>query len=1429
MKNIRKSIFIRIMSLFLILSFIFPVVESMKFNFINFKTDAEETVVTNLDNVYGITYANIDTFGYYEYSTGKFGYNEYGAGMDIKFKLPKEAKEGDYFTLNYGDQLLLNKMPMYADNEEVPYASLDSQPNRYNNRHDNIFFVVKTRGDALNPYGVPLLNVYYTKKGELTFVVQKYANDKGVIEGDAIIGEIMNDPFNADSPLNKRFNAITDGNGRHVRKGKKQWGWDVDDLETQLSKYYFFTGFRPNNLLMRVQAGATLMNNHRAFIGRDITYTSKYMNANPVKLDDANGDPNKAGMFVNYETELFNYWGGGNVTSFGKEHLYPHYEDREYIYYHFIYQANKGATDSTAGRNVKIYPIDNTLDIEEIKLYKGFDSNGSLDFTNSTPNSIVPPMAYYDTGQTVQGLAFAKQGDGSWYANFNWHQHQTYFGVLRARKKTPSTFEGKDAYKIGMWSYTGTKQRTHDDYYIPTSGFGYGLADPVTPKDSIGFFKIKKTDPNKNTVNPIYDIKDGKIQYVDTYGNIFTYDESKKVYVNQNGRTVSQVKDQDNNLIFEDNLLNQYTQIVNGNNISYKDKDGNIYTKIDGKDEWKSPSGKIFKPTRPLLLEDEVSVIITDHGNDTTVTDEDGNPLTKIEMIDKNNFSIITKYGNILMIKMENGQRTFYKWDGVAKRFIKSEHVLQQGSIYHVTNLGYNPTHVRPLLKNSFVFRITDTTVNNVFEHGIDEYGYVVFPSLLEGHNYKLEEVSAQVGYIKTNKTFNVNVKSKNEIIITDSDGNPVTNNTVPMSILDSENLLYAVVNDTIGFVVSKRIKGIENTGRYITTEMEFKLSKIDDDTFSPQVIKQNANENFVFTGLTKGEYLLEETKAPAGYVIDKSVYKLIADNDGNIHFFKLSIPNTTYTYVESQKTLIKHELLNQHADGTTDNNAIDGSISTSAIWHQTDPGNTLNGSGAGEYGNNNIRVGTYVGLDLGEAKLIREIKFMQGQGNNHNDRLVKFDMEYSVDNTNWKTYKSYSNDNTSQGDVNENGLALYARYIRFVNKEPVLNKWFSIKEISAKVYENINKTITFKMQENLNVDKNIAFVGNIQNPSLVLEKVDANKNVIVKNNDGKDYNAKFKLYKVPDEKESITEEELSNFTQVQEFILNQGKTELKQFADKLGRYALVETESPNGYSKVEPILLDLVETQQDHGGGLMKNTTAWKIVGNSTQVGNSSSTTTDGYPIYTGTAENNKVFVDYSELATNKITLKVKNEKDSKKIKIKIRKIDKDKNPIIIRDGNKSPRFMITKDPNATDESGAYNGQFANLNSEDGSFTFDNMTNKFEKGLYYLRELRAPSGYILLDKSIPFYIDENGNVIIPAKLKEGTTDKYIEDENFSLKNKINVVQAGETETVQIEVVNDKALYPKAGGYGALKYVLIGSLFMCLSTAVVIKKKYYDK
>lgn len=698
-----------------------------------------------------------------------------------------------------------------------------------------------------------------------------------------------------------------------------------------------------------------------------------------------------------------------------------------------------------------------------------------------------------------------------------------------------------------------------------------------------------------------------------------------------------------------------------------------------------------------------------------------------------------------------------------------------------------------------------------------------VFPNLNIG-TYILEEISSPLGHKKISP-IEVEVYEENGALkirkISDQ------NNTLTSNLTEKNGSFSIDVVDEVKlakFTVSKRIKGIENAGRFINGEMEFRLTKVGDDTFEPRKIRQNANENFTFELLPKGEYLLEEVNAPEGYVENKNaIYKIIVDDDANIHFFKLSSGNTNYVIADSSKSLIKHQLLSQHPDSSTDNNAIDGNLNTSSIWNNTDPNNTLGGNGT-----DNIRVGTYVGIDLGSAKLVSEVKFLQGQPSNNNDRMHEFSMEYSLDNANWQVYKRYNNDNSRQGDVSENNLAIYARYIRFVNNKEVLNKWFAIKEISAKTYNNVTNTITPSMQENTNSDNNIVLVGNIQNPSLILEKVDTNKNPINDNNQGKEYNAKFNLYKISDNASTVTEEHINSLVPVQEFTLNRGRVELPQLADKLGRYALVEIESPQGYTKVAPILLDLVETQQEHGGGVMKNTTAWKVVGNSTLVGNSNANTSGGLPVYTGSSETDKIFVDYSQLSSNKITLKVKNERNAKKVKLKIQKINKNGDPIVRRDFINSARLMITKDPDIATEDGAYNGQIANLNSEDASFTFNNRNNNFESGLYYLRELRAPTGYKLLNKAIPFYIESSGNVIIPAKLKDGSTTEYVVDSNFSLADKVKIVNAVESDVVQIKLVNDEGTYPKTGGDGALKFVFVGVLLMVFAVIGLSRHKRYS-
>ncbi|MGC4387138.1 hypothetical protein ABXW34_14950, partial [Streptococcus suis] len=75
---------------------------------------------------------------------------------------------------------------------------------------------------------------------------------------------------------------------------------------------------------MTEQAGATAANGNPWFLGRSITYTSQYMDTTPVTFQDANGDPNLSGVYVNQRTQLFErlYDFGTNhnqTTSFGRE------------------------------------------------------------------------------------------------------------------------------------------------------------------------------------------------------------------------------------------------------------------------------------------------------------------------------------------------------------------------------------------------------------------------------------------------------------------------------------------------------------------------------------------------------------------------------------------------------------------------------------------------------------------------------------------------------------------------------------------------------------------------------------------------------------------------------------------------------------------------------------------------------------------------------------------------------------------------------------------------------------------------------------------------------------------------------------------------------------------------------------------------------
>lgn len=851
-----------------------------------------------------------------------------------------------------------------------------------------------------------------------------------------------------------------------------------------------------------------------------------------------------------------------------------------------------------------------------------------------------------------------------------------------------------------------------------------------------------------------------------------------------------------------------------------------------------------------------------------------------------------------------------------------------------------------------------------------------------------------------------------------------------------------------------------------------FKLTKDGDSSFSKTSTK-NVSENFEFTDLKKGDYTLEETQAPSGFVKTDKLYKISIDDEGTVRIFKAS--------KDSQNSKIQKPKFEYKMNASPEN----PSYATDSIE---------NNETVFKPSNSPIRKDDFIKLSFDKVHHISKIKLLlnNARANAGNDIFDDADLEYSLDGKTFVKYKNYKS-----GKRIEENVDLYAKEIRYRSNTQAGGRWFSVSEFEAYGYEaDLVKELSQKDQEN--VSNNTFDIGNLQNPRLVLEKIDGKTNELIDTNKvDKDYTAKFALYKIPDDAQSFDNLSSNDKKKLKEFTLVNGRIELADNSiTELGRYALCESESPDDYQTIKPIILDLVKIKGVNG---TKLSLGWKLVSESLRDGVYNLQAQDANKKF-----DDKIEIDYSKLFEDNptITLKVKNYRDDRG-KFEFDKVDKaskaslngasfkltkdDDNNFtpIIRDGtntskftfeNLSPgtytleetvvptgymkedkilkafvndygdtslfsisgkekaekipltkdnliksdrynnyikdpqyifddktstearvelwknitgdyvdkdefvgidlkglyridsfdfnqgpakgsdsgndaydeyvieysldgvnyrRFKKYKNPNAPnkpsdderrnvydisenlntyaryirirnltkatgrwlrirnisatgykvdeiqnfrkndtiapakienikikkvklkiakldldgksirgdiktsarffisktdsqDENKKYNGQVADL--KDGAFTFDNNRQLFEPGLYYLVESRAPKGYMKLSKPIPFFIENDGRLIIPAKLKEGSTKEYVKDENFINKDYIDVKQDNSDENlVTINVKNQKFTYPRTGGRGIIFLSIIGVLVMSLGIFLYQRKTSIER
>ncbi|HEM4137591.1 TPA: discoidin domain-containing protein [Streptococcus suis] len=500
----------------------------------------------------------------------------------------------------------------------------------------------------------------------------------------------------------------------------------------------------------------------------------------------------------------------------------------------------------------------------------------------------------------------------------------------------------------------------------------------------------------------------------------------------------------------------------------------------------------------------------------------------------------------------------------------------------------------------------------------------------------------------------------------------------------------------------TKRIKGIEDVQGEISGNVTFRLTKDNDSSFTAVEKTQSGNSDFVIENLAPGTYTLEEVTPPQGYVKEKATYKVEVSNDGSIKYYKQI----------NQVSVIKSEHFNRYIDNTTDVNMIDGSDTSELIFDTN-----VNGQ-------SNIQAGSYLGVDLGSTQRVTHIRILQGRAGNHADRMAKAILEYSEDGVSYTVIQNGTSNHFTDRLIDLD-VAINARYLRIRNAELVVNKWMAVQEFQVQADA---QTILYNQAgQNEKI-----LVGNIQNPSIAIVKVNPQDEVMT----GANLTARFKLYKVAnDTTYQNVSERIQDSGLVQEFTWQSGSTTASLLSAKeLGRYALVETQAPTGYRRLNnPILLDLFETGQSHDGNRNKAVTRFRKV----------------YDI-----ESDLVIDTTNTANDNIIKLKVKNYPDRYQLKLLKRALNGTTGLVARFELYDSQERKVTE--GRTDQEG-------------NSYLFRDLA----PGTYRLRETESPRGYYL-HNDIRVTIGERGE----ASIDSGNTEL------------VSIAPANRQNTIELTVKN---------------------------------------
>ena len=186
-------------------------------------------------------------------------------------------------------------------------------------------------------------------------------------------------------------------------------------------------------------------------------------------------------------------------------------------------------------------------------------------------------------------------------------------------------------------------------------------------------------------------------------------------------------------------------------------------------------------------------------------------------------------------------------------------------------------------------FELTDANNNTIYRTS-DKNGELSFTNLSPG-KYTLKETKAPEGFVNSEKKWSVTVYSDGSVRI------------VQIGILGSDESYFGNNDNIVTMEVSNKPTGTEfriykkdSDGKALQGA-EFTITKPNDSNF--QAITETSNTNGVveFKDLKEGTYLIQETKAPAGYKELNKKWVLVIGKDGS---------KKVYNYRKSDSTAPK-------------------------------------------------------------------------------------------------------------------------------------------------------------------------------------------------------------------------------------------------------------------------------------------------------------------------------------------------------------------------------------------------------------------------------------------------------------------------------------------------------------------------------------------